>query len=142
MQIDNSFLDMNSTLPQDFNRTYHLSVKVEVKNLTLVSDGVQYESKRVFLIPQESLEMVLFYNTYLPEAIVEVEEEDHTRELVFVCPMVARAFRGYLTRGDKHCPKKHIGIMTDDLKNLLLSMNGKTIRIDSIPSSEEDKFDV
>jgi len=142
MQIDNSFLDMNNGLPQEANRAYHLNVKVEVKTLTLVSDGKQYETKRAFLVPQESLEMTLFYNTYLPEAIMEIEEEDHTRELVFVCPIISKAFRGYLTRGDKHCPKKHIGVMTEEVKKLLLSMNGKTIRIDSIPSSEEDKFDV
>ena len=142
MQIDNSFLDMNNDLPTDANRAYHLSATVEVKKMTLVSDGKPYEATRVYLVPVESMERTLFYNTFLPEYIEEIEEEDHTREIVFVCPRINRAFRAYLSRGDKHCQKIHIGLMTDSVKEYFLSMNNKMVQIESVPSDEEDKFDV
>lgn len=143
VQIDNSFMDAQGTLEiEDTERRYHLLCRVDMRTVTRVNNGTKYEVKKVYLIPQESTELIQFYDAYLPDYIDEGVDEEATIELVFMGIPMSKPFRAYLSKGDRDLKEKHIGLMTLELSDSFAPYNGRVIRIDCLAHSEHSKYDV
>jgi len=148
--IDNNFSKsvnefaeaQNSFREDDKENTYHLYCIVKVKretrtNVNAKGENERYEATLVYLIPTESSEQIRFWNCYLPDYVASIESE-----LVFMNILNGRPFRGYVEVGNKDVEKRHIGVMSREMISFLSSFDGKIIRVDCLPCSEHDKYDV
>jgi hypothetical protein len=143
VQIDNSFMDAQGTMEiDDTERRYHLNCRVDIKTVTRINNGTKYETRKVYLIPEASTELVQFYDAYLPDYIEEGTDEEATIELVFMGIPMSKPFRGYLSKGDRDIHSKHIGLMTVELLDSFSPYKDKIIRIDCLAHSEHSKYDV
>lgn len=139
----NEFADAMNTMREDAREeSYHLTCKVKVVKETRRTDKANgdfesYEATLVYLIPQESSEQIRFWNCYLPDYIASIESE-----LVFMNIQNSRPFRGYVDVANKNVDRRHIGVMSRDMITFLSTYNDKTIRVDCLPCSEHDKYDV
>jgi hypothetical protein len=139
----NEFANAVNTMNEDAREdTYHLSCLVKVKKETRTNTNAKgeverYEATLVYLIPNESSEQIKFWDCYLPDYITSIESE-----LVFMNIVNARPFRGYVDVANKNVDKRHIGVMSREMIDFLSTFDGKTIRIDCLPCSEHDKYDV
>lgn len=141
--IDESFMGAQGTMDvKDTEKTYHLTAKVVIKEITQVNNGTKYVFKKVYLMPIASGELVKFYDTYLPEYIAEGAEDDPSVELVFIGIPMSKPFRAYLSKGDRLVHEKHIGLMTTELNDTFKLFEGKNIRIDCLALSEHESYDV
>jgi hypothetical protein len=125
---------------EDTEKTYRLTCEVKKKIVTRVNNGNRYEMRMIYLVPQMSGEMIKFYDAYLPEYVVEVDNN----ELVFLNMKSGKAFRGFLSPSTKDIPERHIFIMTNSESDFLDSIfvEKMKIKIDCIPFSEHKDFDV
>ena len=139
----NEFQEAQGTmLESDRESLFELVCEVKVVRETRTNvdaRGIanQYEATIVYLVPVESTMAIRFWNCYLPDYIASLESE-----LVFMSIRHARAFRAFLEVADKHVPKRHIKVMTIPMIEQMAKLDGDKIRVDCLPCSEHDKFDV
>lgn len=144
MQIENKMsVDNVAMFPEDAEKTYRLSCEVKKKTITLTNNGVPYESTVVYLVVLEGNQKIAFFNAYLPEYVVETEE-NRPNEQVFVNRRTNRAFRGALSLATKLIPERHIFIMTNDESDYLKSIfkEKMKVEIDCVPFSTQKDYDV
>lgn len=129
---------------EDSEKTYHLKCEVKRKVLVLRNNETSYTKKIIYLVPQMSGEMIRFYNAYLPEYVVEVDNN----ELVFLNLKSGRPFRGFLSPATKDIPERHIFIMTDSESEFLDNIfkfdfeNKFYIEVECVPHSDQSNYDV
>jgi hypothetical protein len=139
MEIENITGTNYGLDPDASERSYHLTCEVKRKIATRTNGETRYEARIIYLIPQMSGEMVRFYDAYLPEYIVEVDNN----ELVFISLKSGKPFRGFLSPATREIPERHIFIMTNRESEFLdkIFTEGMTIKVECIPFSEQKNFD-
>lgn len=125
---------------EDTEKTYRLTCEVKRKTISKINNETQYEMRIVYLVPQMSGEMIKFYDAYLPDYVVEVDNN----ELVFLSLKSGKAFRGFLSPATKDIPERHIFIMTNSESEFLdkIFSDKMKIQVECIPFSEHKNFDV
>jgi len=125
--------------PTSTDRVYQLSARVLIKKIPLNNKGVVYYQNRVYFIPEQSTELIYFYNTYLPENLVE--DENNLIERMFMCLPLGRPFIGYMTKGDMFVQERHIVLMNNEMWEKFKPYNNQVIRIDCLTQKEyEDMY--
>ena len=125
---------------EDAEKTYHLSCEVKRKIVTKTNNGNRYEARLMYLVPQMSGDMIRFYDAYLPEYVVEV----NNNELVFLSMKSGKAFRGFLSPSTQDIQERHIFIMTDEESKFLdkIFTEGLKIQVECIPFGEQINHNV
>lgn len=125
---------------EDTERKYVLVCEVKRKTLTKINNEKAYEMRVVYLVPQMSGEMIRFYDCYLPEYVLEVDNN----ELVFLNYKSGKPFRGFLSPPTRDINERHIFIMTNSESEFLdkIFTDDMRIQIECVPCSEQKDFDV
>jgi hypothetical protein len=129
---------------EDSEKTYHLKCEVKRKVSVLRNNETSYTKKIIYLVPQMSGEMIRFYDAYLPDYVVEVDNN----ELVFLNLKSGKPFRGFLSPATKDIPERHIFIMSDSESEFLDSIfkfdftEKFYIEIECVPHSDQINYNV
>lgn len=128
--------------PQDKaeRETYTLKCKVVVKEIPYVDEqskeNVQRTDQMVFLVPEQSTQMELFFFAWLPE-----DPDTHHEIAMKAGHPVYGYFKGAVMRRNDRCNQHHIFVMSRGAEEDLKMIKDKFLVVEVLPKDQEYQAD-
>lgn len=132
-------MDFHDAVQKAQQQRYILSCKVLVKECSYEDEQskgtVLVTEKLVFLIPQQSTQQTLFYNTWLPDY-----EEYQEIGIEMGYPLYS-SFRAALYRQGQFHSSPHIFVMSKGAEEMLKQLDGQLVNVEILGEQEEALLD-